>query len=224
MRKEAPYVCCRICLKEVLAISAEEHTTLCLERYHAKKKTRDIDTKLLEISNKITNEISNESKTKASSALLKKRNILESEKLQKSKVVNTPQIGIRSIDRLKNSSLTEENKIVQSSVQFRALNMKHRNSLNINTDQRQEKELKRLTNPSGKEKPQLPRKITKPEASLSKPINNKIPINLSTIPEVNSPAGNSTKVRTHRGDKNKLNLIDLKTELKQNVNKGTQND
>ena len=41
-----------------LAISAEEHTVLCLKRYHAKKKTREIDTKFLEILNRISNEIS----------------------------------------------------------------------------------------------------------------------------------------------------------------------
>ena len=129
IRNEVPYVWCRICLKEVLAISAEEHTTLCLKRYHAKKKTREIDTKLLDISNKITNEISSEVKTKSNSALLKKRNILESNKFQRKSAINTPQISIRNKEKLDHQPTVEEIKIATSSIQLWSLNKKRNSNI-----------------------------------------------------------------------------------------------
>ena len=113
-RNEVPYVWWRIWLSEILAISAEEHTILWLQRYHAKKKTREIDTKFLEILNRISDEISSMKKSKVSSAMIKKRNILESPivNTDNALTINSPLITNRSKNRLQDLSKAyfEENK------------------------------------------------------------------------------------------------------------------
>ena len=58
-------------MQNILASTAEEHTKLCQMRYDAKKKTGQIDRQFMEISNRITNEISALNKSKISSAILK---------------------------------------------------------------------------------------------------------------------------------------------------------
>lgn len=111
-RKQAPYMCCRICFSEILAISAEEHTVLCLKRYHAKKKTREIDTRFVEILNRITNEISTKKKSRISSAMVKKRNLLQSPSAENALAINSPLITNRNKSKQHDLSKAffEENK------------------------------------------------------------------------------------------------------------------
>jgi hypothetical protein len=78
LRREDPYIWWRICNNEILASIAEHHTKLCRKRYDVKMKTSEIDKKLMEISHRITNEISNLTKAKVSSAILRKRSVFES--------------------------------------------------------------------------------------------------------------------------------------------------
>lgn len=172
-------------MKEVLAISAEEHTTLCLKRYHAKKKTREIDTKLLDISNKITNEISSEAKTKSNSALLKKRNILESNKFQRKSAINTPQISIRNKEKLDHQPTVEEIKIATSSIQLRSLNNKRNSNISNGNSEKQNCEWQNKFHFQKMDKPPLPKEFKKsatlhefPNPEYSETIN---PVCISTV-------------------------------------------
>lgn len=110
MRKEAPTICCRICEREIVAANIEQHTQLCLKRYHAKKKTSEIDKKFLAICNRITNEISGLTKSKVSSAVIKKRSFLDNSGTNKGLPINSPLINYRNINQLneKSQTITEQ--------------------------------------------------------------------------------------------------------------------
>lgn len=94
-------------MNEVKASVLVHHTQLCKKRYTAKKKTNEIDKKFMDISHRITNEISLINKSKISSTIIRKRSIFGSSpsqlaaaaEFQKKSSIDSPLITIRTLSK-----------------------------------------------------------------------------------------------------------------------------
>lgn len=65
-----------MCGNEIVASQVDSHSKLCLERIQTKEKASKIDNRFMEINSMITNEISELTKKKVSSAVISKRTLL----------------------------------------------------------------------------------------------------------------------------------------------------
>lgn len=105
-----------------MASKVEHHGELCLKRLEAKNKTDLIDKKFMELSHRITNEISGITKAKVSSAVVKKRSLLGVPTSNKNLPINSPLITNRGINRLQDLSnaMAEQNKMSTPSLPARS--------------------------------------------------------------------------------------------------------
>jgi hypothetical protein len=124
-RKQAPEIQCRMCGIEIKASQIEKHNDLCLQRIETKKKTSKIDKRFIEISNKISHEISGMTKSRVSSAIISKRSLNPLNTPKRQLPINSPLItnhGLNTLSEIANKK-QDPNKMSTPSMPSRPVPM-----------------------------------------------------------------------------------------------------
>lgn len=123
LKKDELEISCRLCGNDIPVSKIESHNSLCLKRIETKKKTSKIDKKFLDISARITTEISGMTKAKISSAVLRKRTFFDGSNHKNNQLpISSPLITNRGINKLKDmvQPIHEENKTSTPSLPSRS--------------------------------------------------------------------------------------------------------